>query len=197
MRKRGGGVGGGAGLGAGFGILVHGRSVSLHYFVYFYYASHPFPSCPSLDHRLAWPGLSGWLAGWLSIFCQSSASPLFGSSSARPPSLSELRAAAFLTTTAPISPDWANRLSKNAAAAAAAGSTHVSPTPEADQIRSEPGASCCVKVLSLCLRCLSVSRRPVAAEGTPTTRSILSPRSLFIHIAPRPDLSSSPFEHRD
>ena len=78
-----------------------GRSVFLHYlsiYLYFRTMLHiPSPSSSSLDRRLAWPVWPVWLAGWLSIFCQSSASPLFGSSSARPPSLSVLRAAAFLT----------------------------------------------------------------------------------------------------
>lgn len=185
MRKRGGGVGVGAGLGVGFGILVHGRSVSLHYFVYFYYASHPFPSCPSLDHRLAWPGLSGWLAG-----CQSSANPapapFLALARPGPPSLSELRAAAF-------SHHYCTNLSRlgqppieerRRRRRRRVHTLFPNTRGRSDQIRA--GGLVLCEVLSLCLWCRSVSRRPVAAGLARTSKALPRPGQ-----SSRPGLSSS------
>jgi hypothetical protein len=146
MRERSGGVG----VGVGFGILVHGRSVFLHYLstcllVLPYYAPHTLPLLPLLlERRLAWPVWPVWLAGWLSIFCQSSASPLFGSSSARPPSPSELRAAAFLTPLHQSLPTGPTAYRRTPPPPPPPG-PHTFPNTRgrSDQIRAR--ASCCVK----------------------------------------------------
>jgi hypothetical protein len=113
-------------------------------YLYFRTMLHiPSPSSPSC-WSVAWPGLSGWLAGWLSIFCQSSASPLFGSSSARPPSLSELRAAAFLTPLHQSLPTGPTAYRRTPPPPPPPG-PHTFPNTRgrSDQIRAR--ASCCVK----------------------------------------------------